>query len=192
MPLCSLHLLSLTCPPQQYLKQLSTNKSIVLASQPHNPPVIRVGHDGERINATQWHLLVILAGKKEPLRDDTSLGDSIKVELMLSTGIPTKLVEAYRDRRSNLITDIGPPLAFNIVACSGSTSSSSQTISPSPDSQNLELSNGLVDFAHRLQGETAGKGPVWMLNLLKFKEGHKENYINYGRVSAAPDSSFQS
>lgn len=186
MPLCSLHLLSLSCAPRDFLGQLRGKRNVILASQPHSPPVIRVGeHDGARINGTQWHLLVVLDKDEGALREDEALGGSIKEELVLTTGIPSKLIESYKERRGKLVKDEGPPLVYNVVRSSSSTSSSSssQTITPSRDSQNLELSNDLVKFAHRLRSEEGGTGPVWMLNLLKFKKGKKEEYIQYGQVS---------
>lgn len=200
MPLCTLHLLRLSpgSTEQSLLERVTTKQHhVVLASKPRGP-VIRVSHDADRdrING-QWDLLLVLASsstgssgsKVQLLKDEEAFKSYIQAELVYPTGIPTRLLQSLPERSAQLQNDRGPALPYDIIGGRGSSSSSSASdvVAPSRDSQNLELSEGLVDFAQKLLQDDAngGAGPVWMLNFLRFRQGEKDNYINYGKVSVA-------
>lgn len=204
MPLCTLHLLRLSpgSTEQSLLEQVTssssaTNHQVILASKPRGP-VIRVSHDADRdrING-QWDLLLVLASsstgssgsKVQLLKDEEAFKSYIQDELVYPTGIPTRLLQSLPERSAQLQNDRGPALPYDIIGgrSSSSSSSTSDVVAPSRDSQNLELSEGLVDFAQKLlqDGANGGAGPVWMLNFLRFRQGEKDNYINYGKVSIA-------
>lgn len=212
MPVCTLHLLSLSTSPDWLLHQVAKEHKVLLASRFRSPPpIIRVGDNSpnaDLINETSWSLLLILESEApSPLSGKAALSSSIREEIIFRTGIPSKLTASLHDRVQQLLSESRERRRNVQLGKNQLPTLIPQVAAPAPlapDSQNLELSDGLLQFARSLTeaqrdeafNENASSSAVWMLNLLKFKIGEesKKSYIEYGKVSiyrAAPTPSDQ-
>lgn len=129
-------------------------------------------------------------------------------EYVVTAGIPSRIFDSYseKSRKLNsrpleevpLRSDLERPARTERGAGTGGSGRAGDGAGAlAPDSQNLEVSDGLLEFARTLErGGEAGagaaegaaeayKGPVSMLNLLHFHKGKemKEMYYKYGQVS---------
>lgn len=176
MPLCTLHLLSLSTPLPDFLAALS---AAALPAPPLTTArVVRWIITPTRLSADPllsrtWDLLLILP------TPDTSLPPALSARISarwtLTFGMPRALLAGYAAKNARLLRDAGPPLTR---ALDDST--------PTTSAQSLELSGELLDWMREFgERETGGGRAVSMLNLLAFRAGRKDEYLAYGAAFAA-------
>ena len=146
-------------------------------------PVIRPEKlDVTFLNCTKWDLLLFLGpGPHDLLKEGGyKIQAQVQEHYSICCGIPSSIWNNYHKRSAALNKEAkSMPLRSDWSAVSHADYSS-----VAKDSQNLEASPGLLDFADRL-GKTY-QGPVSQLNLLHFRPGKEamESYHKYGKAFA--------
>jgi hypothetical protein len=176
MPVCAIHLLSLTPSTslQDFLNTLHSQREtikplvisrvirwIILPTTLSTPELLA--------RNIHWDILLILP-TTTPL--PTPLTHLIQHQWTVHAGVPSRLLHDFHTKNKDLLNpkkeDI-PPLTGSLTKPRVSSSS-----------QGLELSPELREWISGFAGTDEGKGAVSMLNLLAFKEGRKEDYLKYG------------
>ena len=173
MPICTLHLLSLSCQLPQFLSSLSASSLEPLTVARVVRWVILPSSISTSIllaRNIRWDVLLILPSTSPLPADIQSL---VAHQFTLQAGVPSRLISDFAAKNERLLRpndrDI-PPLAVNRKRVAAS-------------SQGLELSPELQAWIHTFSKDE-GVGAVSMLNLLAFKEGMKEEYLKYGKAFA--------
>ncbi|KAH7317776.1 hypothetical protein BKA65DRAFT_438873 [Rhexocercosporidium sp. MPI-PUGE-AT-0058] len=189
MPICTIHLLSLTCPLQTFLHTLSTTplkpitisrviRWIILPTTLSTSPLL-----AQNIH---WDVLLILpSSANTPL--PPALKNQIKHHWSIEAGVPSRLLKDYEVKNRRLLR----PEKGDVPALTGSLDKLMKGGGKGggimkESSQDLELSPELLSWIETFtsSGTREGSGAVSMLNLLAFKEGMKEEYLKYGRAFA--------
>ncbi|KAF2736930.1 hypothetical protein EJ04DRAFT_542183 [Polyplosphaeria fusca] len=181
MPLCTIHLLSLTptsppAPLQTFLSALkSTSLTPLIISRVIRWIILPTHLSTSTLLAhnIHWDLLLILPSTS-PL--PSPLQSLIQHQWTLTAGIPSRLLENFHAKNAALLNPDPasvPPL-----------STQQPRLARSP--QALELSPELQSWIEHFaaEGGKEGAGPVSMLNLLSFKPGMKASYLEYGAAFA--------
>lgn len=184
MPLCTLHLLSLTTSTD--LPHLLTHIHSFSYTSPSDNPIITLARpirwiitpttlDAEALLSTDWHLLLVLKSTRPARNLITSLltakSQPDKFEIVnhyyLSTGVPSRLLDKYSTKPSK--TTISTSDHWNPSALSTQTT---KTNTPSPE---FILTPALSSWL----ATNPVSGPVNMLNLLAFAPGKRDSYLAY-------------
>ncbi|KAG4432931.1 hypothetical protein IFR05_011577 [Cadophora sp. M221] len=195
MPLCTIHLLSLSVPLQVFLQALSSTslqpltisrviRWIILPTTLSTSPLL-----AQNIH---WDILLILPSPSStPL--PSNLQAQIKHRWSIEAGVPRGLVEGYEGRNRRLLYpekgDV-PGLTGSLDGLMDGNGKGGRNGTMKESSQDLELSPELLSWIEEFSrngaegGRKEGSGAVSMLNLLAFKEGMKEEYLKYGRAFA--------
>lgn len=181
MPVLSLHLLRLgpfiTVP--DFVVQLQENKTVdvVIASRPRYKLIKPATLD---VDALKQHYDVLLLVKRAAPFWPSEIQGSIVRDYRLDVGIPTQLFDSYPARNAKLINDAAD------VKLTGALDKllERRKAGGQGQGQKLELDEGLLTFMEKLS-KTYGDKPVTMLNLLRFNEGKREDYLKYGKVRNA-------
>lgn len=186
MPICSLHLISLS--PSTSLQQFVTS----VRQQPKQPLVIskvirwiitptrisadtllHPSHDpSSTAQKPAWDILLIYEGANEL---PSELTKSARAEWRVRAGVPSALVRGFVEKNETLLRPNGkgvPPLDTRATNDPKIASSA----------QGLELNPELRKWANDFASSGLGKRAVSMLNLLAFKKGMKEEYLKYGKA----------
>lgn len=178
MPLATAHLIALApqVTPATFLKELR-HASIepLVASR-----VVRWIIKPEKLSATRllsvkWDILLILPASTklpESLRDERWISH----HWLISAGVPSSLVNGFRDRNQRLLH----PQPGDVPALTGALNRPKMASS----AQGLELSDELLTWSKN--SNIGDLGAVSMLNLLSFfptKEAH-DSYLVYGKAFA--------
>ncbi|KAE8443017.1 hypothetical protein EG329_002481 [Mollisiaceae sp. DMI_Dod_QoI] len=179
MPICTIHLLSLT-PTTSLPTFLQTLSSLALRPLTI-ARIIRWIILPTHLSTTSllsqnihWDILLILPSPHPSL--PPSLQPLISHHFSLPAGIPSRLLHDFPAKNARLLH----PAKNDIPPLTGSLS----TPLLAPSSQGLELTDELLAWIAEFSKIEEGKGPVSMLNLLAFREGMKEAYLEYGREFA--------
>ncbi|KAH7047432.1 hypothetical protein B0J12DRAFT_121831 [Macrophomina phaseolina] len=189
MPLCTLHLLSLT--PTTSLSAFLADLSANLPT-PRPLTIARVlrwiitptSLSADPLRSHTWDLLLVLPTADAALPD--ALGTHIAARWSVTFGVPSRVLEGYAEKNARLLQ----PRAGDVPALSPALSGVWGTGPPTTKSaQGLELSGELLDWMREQQPQQRGaRGaagpPVSMLNLLAFRDGMKPEYLKYGRAFA--------
>ncbi|KAE9976844.1 hypothetical protein EG328_002372 [Venturia inaequalis] len=175
MPLCTLHLLSLT-PTTTISSFLSSLRSasltpiiqskvirwIILPKALSTVPLL--AHN------THWDLLILLPGTSSlPI----SISSQLAAEWHVTVGIPSRLLKDFAAKNNTLLNP--PPGSVKPAEKPDQTEASS--------TQNLELTPELASWIDSLPSARRNH-PISMLNLLAFVPGRKEEYLKYGAAFA--------
>ncbi|KAE9971404.1 hypothetical protein BLS_004448 [Venturia inaequalis] len=175
MPLCTLHLLSLTPTttipsflsslPSASLTPIIQSKVIrwiILPKALSTVPLL--AHN------THWDLLILLPGTSSlPI----SISSRLAAEWPVTVGIPSRLLKDFAAKNNTLLNP--PPRSVKPAEKPDQTEASS--------TQNLELTPELASWIDSLPSAQRNH-PISMLNLLAFLPGRKEEYLKYGAAFA--------
>lgn len=175
MPVCTLHLLSLNVPLQQFLEALgkSSVKPLVTARVVRwiiLPTTISV--EPLLAKDARWDVL-LLSPAPDGLPDE--LRSMVRTDWSVKAGIPSRLLSSFPSKNERLLH----PRPGDVPPLTGSL----EDPRTADTAQSLELTTELQDWMGTF-GRQEGRGAVSMLNLLAFKEGMKEEYLKYGRAFA--------
>ncbi|KIW50691.1 hypothetical protein PV05_09479 [Exophiala xenobiotica] len=179
MPLATIHLLSLTTSTSipSFLDALSSSglQPLVVSK------VIRWVITPTKIDVDPllhpqkpWDLLIIAPGNTDALPQPLAH----KVECHWSTvaGIPSRLTHTFSSTNAQILH----PDPSSVPSLTGALDNPRLGAS----SQTLELSSDLSTWIKAFSQTPTGKTPLSMLNLLAFKPGLKESYLEYGKAFA--------
>lgn len=174
MPVCTIHLLSLSASLPDFLTTLrnSSLKPLVTAKVARwiiTPT--ELSKDTLLHPSQPWDLFLILPSSSERLPKE--IESIIKDHWSIKAGIPSKLVDSFHSTNKRLLH----PASGDVPSLTGALSHPKIAES----SQALELNDELQGWI------TSGKGPkgaISMLNLLAFRPGKKEKYLKYGKAFA--------
>ncbi|KAL9583694.1 MAG: hypothetical protein Q9212_002560 [Teloschistes hypoglaucus] len=121
--------------------------------------------------SSPWHILLILSGALTTLPEH--LQPLIENQGSIQAGVPSKLISTFATTNHNLLH----PSPADVPPLTGSLADPKTT----PSAQALELSGELRDW---ISGGKGPRGSVSMLNLLAFKHGRKDQYLEYGKAFA--------
>jgi hypothetical protein len=173
MPLCTLHLLSLTASTTipNFLSTLSTAQlKPVVVSRVIRWIILPTTTSTDKLLAQNihWDILIILPSSTTLPQ---YLLDLIEHKFTIHAGVPSALLKDFHAKNRRLLQpdkkDV-PPLTGSLSHPNLASSSQGLELSP-------ELNQWITSFA-----EQEGEGAVSMLNLLSFKPGLKEDYLKYG------------
>lgn len=181
MPLCTLYLLSLN--PQTTLKEFITSLKSYDLTPLTISRVVRWIIVPEEIDTAQllepirpYDLLLILNGTDPlpgPLESKTSAIYTLQI------GVPSRLLKDFSSRNQNLLH---PSSASSVPKLTGALDN--DPIVDPKSSQTLTLSPELQGWIKSFSKTHAGQNAVSMLNLLSFRPGKKESYLQYGKAFA--------
>ncbi|TFK54600.1 hypothetical protein OE88DRAFT_1652989 [Heliocybe sulcata] len=175
MPICTLHLLSLSCPVSQFIDQLVQDSALrpIVVANVHRW-VITPSISSELLRK-EWHIVLLLPGQVGLV--ETEVAELLAAEWKVEVGVPSRLLSDFGKRNQELLHPVPgsiPPLTGALEKRHGQA----------PDSaQDLELSDELLHWIEKFQ-KSGGAQAVTMLNLLAFNEGMKSEYIKYGKAFA--------
>lgn len=175
MPLCTLHLLSLT-PTTTIPSFLSSLRSasltpiiqskvirwIILPKSLSTVPLL--AHN------THWDLLILFPGTSSL---PSSISSKIAAQWHVTVGIPSRLLKEFATKNNHLLNPA--PGSVKAAETPDQTEASS--------TQNLELTPELALWIDSLPPAQRNH-PISMLNLLSFIPGKKEEYLKYGAAFA--------
>lgn len=171
MPICTLHLLSLSVSVPRFLLELSSSplKPLTIAR------VVRwiilpttISTDKLLAQNIHWDILLTVPDTS-PLPSD--LQKFVKRQWSVQAGVPSRIVQDFKSKNKILLY----PRPGGIPPLTGSLNKPRIASS----AQSLELSPELQRWIEAF-GKEEGTGAVSMLNLLSFKPGMKEEYLKYG------------
>jgi hypothetical protein len=172
MPLCTLHLISLSSSTSQFLSTLAfTSLEPLVVSRVIRWIILPSTLSAPFLLARNihWDILLILP-TTDPL--PPSLQVLIAHQWTVTAGVPSRLLTDFTTKNNALLH----PKQSDVPGLTGSLDKPSlNTIS----AQDLELSPELRSWISDFSSKEGG-GAVSMLNLLAFKEGMKEEYLKYG------------
>ncbi|KAF1972264.1 hypothetical protein BU23DRAFT_165061 [Bimuria novae-zelandiae CBS 107.79] len=179
MPLCTLHLFALSPSTHpSFLKALKANVSPLVVARVIRWIILPTTFSTSHLLARNihWDYLIILPSTS-PLSPDVL--EKVQHHWYITAGVPSRLVQNFAEKNERLLR-LGPD---GVPRSIGSLESKETTRS----AQDLELSGELKDW---IRSFTSGDGPeargaVSMFNLLSFKEGMKESYLEYGKAFAS-------
>ncbi|CZS96883.1 uncharacterized protein RAG0_06046 [Rhynchosporium agropyri] len=188
MPICTIHLLSLSVPLSTFLQTLSSTslkpltisrviRWIILPSHLSTIPLL-----AQNIH---WEILLILPSLSSPL--PSSLQHEVTHHWSLEAGIPSRLLENYASKNARLLH----PEKGDVKPLKGALDSLKERRKKEgqmpKSSQDLELSPELLSWIENFtsSGTREAEGAVSMLNLLAFEPGRKAEYLKYGAAFAA-------
>ena len=172
MPVCTVQLLSLNSSIETFLTALrnSSLQPLTLAR------VVRwiitptfLSREPLPSQSPPWDLLLILPDAVRSLPANLEL--LVRSTWSIQAGVPSKLISSFESRNAQLLY----PPPNSIPPLTESLSDPQKADS----TQSLELTDDLQSW---IQGGTAPKGAISMLNLLAFKPGLKEQYMKYGKA----------
>ncbi|KDQ61058.1 hypothetical protein JAAARDRAFT_191176 [Jaapia argillacea MUCL 33604] len=180
MPVCTLCLVKLreNYDPSVFIHALtadnSSSLSIFLACEFRRWIIVptEISTDLLKIN---WDLVLLYEGKG-PLVDSVSV--MIEEVWRVEVGVPSRILKDFPAKNHTLLhppshgPNSVPPLTGSL-----------ERNQPTSSAQDLELSQELQEWIAQF-AKGRGGGPVTMLNLLAFKEGKKEQYLQYGQAFA--------
>ncbi|KAI0694859.1 hypothetical protein C8Q76DRAFT_758447 [Earliella scabrosa] len=178
MPVCTLHLLSLSSSIVDFLTALLTSQGIepVVISRVVRwiitPTTLSV--DPLLRPDIVWDILLILPTSSTDL--PASLSSHIRTRWTITVGVPSRILSGFRAKNDALLH----PAPGTVPSLTGSLDRARISAS----AQKLELTEELRAWMAGF-GEAEGKGAVSMLNLLAFKPGMKDEYLKYGAAFAA-------
>ncbi|PVH82025.1 hypothetical protein DL98DRAFT_570870 [Cadophora sp. DSE1049] len=186
MPICTLHILSLSSPIPQFLRTLSrTSLKPLTASRIIRWIILPTSLSTAPLLAQNIHwdiLLILPSPASTPLPE--SLQKLIKHQWSIEAGVPSRIISGYEDKNKRLLN----PKREDVPSLSGSLDRlrSGKGERMKDSSQDLELSPELLSWIEKFtsSGTREGNGAVSMLNLLAFKPGMKEEYLKYGKAFA--------
>ncbi|KAF2262079.1 hypothetical protein CC78DRAFT_535134 [Lojkania enalia] len=177
MPLCTLHLLSLhpTIPLKTFLATLhSTSLSPLVISKVLRWIILptQLSTDALLAQNIHWDILLILPST-DPLPPPVTA--HIAHAWTVTAGIPSRLLRNFSARNDGLLhADPSTTPRLN--------SNEENHAAPASSPQNLELAPELQDWISAFSANRRiGTAPVSMLNLLSFKQGMKDSYLEYGK-----------
>ncbi|KAF2128680.1 hypothetical protein P153DRAFT_342691 [Dothidotthia symphoricarpi CBS 119687] len=181
MPLCTLYLLALhpTTSLPTFLKTLASSSLTPLVISRVIRWIILPSHLSTTSLLAQnihWDILLVLPGTADLPPNLTAL---IAHSWRIAAGVPSALVADFAAKNETLLKPKGgsvPPLR-----------KSAGIEKRAPSSQALELSAELESWiaAFVKRGGPEANGTVSMFNLLAFKPGLKDSYLEYGRAFAS-------
>ena len=172
MPICTVQLLSLRSSSDAFLTALrnSALKPLTVAR------VVRwivtptfLSRESLLSQSPPWDLLLILPDAVRSL--PANLESLVRSTWSIQAGVPSKLISSYESKNSQLLYP--PPNTVPLLT--GSLSDPQKADS----TQCLELTDDLQSW---IRGGRCPKGAISMLNLLAFKTGLKEQYLEYGKA----------
>ena len=172
MPIYTVQLLSLNNSIDTFLTALrnSSLKPLTLARVVRWIITPTILSRGQLLSQSPpWDLLLILPGAVRSL--PTDLESLVRSTWSIQAGIPSKIISSFESRNSQLLDpppNTVPPLTGSIL-----------NLQKADSTQSLELTDDLQSW---IQGGSAPKGAISMLNLLAFKPGLKEQYLKYGKA----------
>jgi hypothetical protein len=177
MPICTIHLLSLTPSADipQFLDAVHTTGLQPLTIARVVRWIILPSHtstDELLAQNIHWDILLILpsaSGLRPPLQTLVAHQWSVKA------GVPSRLVSDFSSKNRRLLH----PQAGDVPGLTGSLDRPRVAAS----AQSLELNPALKEWVREFAA-AEGRGAVSMLNLLAFRPGKKEEYLAYGREFA--------
>ncbi|KAK0111547.1 hypothetical protein ONS95_001900 [Cadophora gregata] len=188
MPICTLHILSLTSPISKFLQTLSTtslkplttsliHRWIILPSSLSIAPLL-----AQNIH---WDILLILPSPSDT-RLPASLQDLIQHQWTIEVGIPSRILKGYEAKNSRLLNPRKEDLPALSKRLEDLRNGKGKGGELKESSQDLELSPELLAWIKNFtsSGTRESTGAVSMLNLLAFKPGMKESYLKYGKAFA--------
>lgn len=202
MPLCTLHLLSLT-DPSHLSNLLAHIHTTTTASPPSENPIVTLAQplhwiiapttlDADSLLTPEWHFLVILRSTSPAAEklmtsimnaDTNTAGFQVAGHYELAVGIPSRLIDTYhhnsRGIKTPLPTITSPTAMINPNL--STTADSSSTRSPASEARSQPLSQDFTptpDLTAYIASQPH-RGPISMLNLLCFAPGKKESYLAY-------------
>jgi hypothetical protein len=148
------------------VKPLTVNKVIRWVILPSATPSLQSAVLGSPSEHKKWDLLLVLAGEADLPGAVRKLVDE---EWYVTAGVPSSLLKDFDAKNQKLLypDPAGVPRLGGGKAVEGRKESS----------QSLELSGELEAWIREFS-EREGKGAVSMFNLLSFKKGMKESYLN--------------
>ncbi|KAL9109267.1 MAG: hypothetical protein Q9227_006022 [Pyrenula ochraceoflavens] len=179
MPVCAVHLLSLSTPLSHFLRTLrasalsplTTARVVRWIITPNTYSVSALLHPPH-----PWHLLLILPSSSPLL--PPALESQLLAHHVVTVGVPSRILTDYHHRNKSLLH---PDNADQIPPLTGSLDAPRLA----PSAQTLELSPDLKSWVQDFASTSAGQGPVSMLNLLAFHSAKaKESYLVYGKAFA--------
>ncbi|GME28033.1 hypothetical protein GTA08_BOTSDO13957 [Neofusicoccum parvum] len=176
MPLCTLHLLTLSTPLPDFLASLSTTSPQPLTTARVIRWIITPTHlSTAPLLAHAWDILLILPTASPAL--PAALIPHVSHRWTVTFGVPSRLLTAYAATNARLLHPprAPPPLTGALDRA---------LAHPARSAQRLELSGELADWMRGHGDGATGGGAVSMLNLLAFREGGKDDYVRYGRAFA--------
>lgn len=172
MPVCTVQLLSLDVRLSKFITALRKTpiKPLTIARVVRwivKPTTL----SSEPLLNQRWDVLLILpVNTSEP---PPELHPMIRHSWSIQAGIPSKLISSYDDTNSKLLH----PTPKDVPVLTTPTSE----LKYAESTQALELTQ---EFNGWVQNDEGPQGAVSMLNLLSFKPGKKEQYLNYGKAFA--------
>lgn len=173
MPVCTLILVTLSTTLPSFLSALSSLPTKPLTIARAIRWVIEPTTISTHLLATKWDLLLVLPQDVTLPPNITAL---IKSSWTVKVGIPSRLLTSYAQTNEALLH----PRPGSVPALSKSSSSNPNQPLVADSAQNLELSPELQSWVRDFGGEDSGA--VSMLNLLSFKPGMKDSYLQYGKA----------
>lgn len=179
MPLATIHLISLTKSTSvaSFISRLqSTSVRTLVISKVVRWIITPTTIDASALlnPSKPWDLLVIALGT-DALPE--SLQSKIECHWTCVAGIPSRLTGDFASTNAKLLH----PDRSSVPALTGSLSNPRVGTT----SQTLELSPALSSWTAEFARTPTGQAPLSMLNLLAFKPGMKESYLEYGRAFAS-------
>jgi hypothetical protein len=175
MPVCTIHLLSLTVPLSRFLDAVPASGTtpltvgrvvrwIIVPTKLSVDPLLR--------EDAHWDVLLVIPNTKDLPK---SLKSMVRKEWNVKAGVPSRLLQDFAAKNERLLH----PQPGDVPPLTGALKSPRMADS----AQSLELSKELQTWI-RSFGEREGRGAISMLNLLAFKDGMKEGYLKYGKAFA--------
>lgn len=217
MPLCTLHLIRLSKDGESdssdarcasFLRLLLASDlgpRLLVASLVRRPVILAERIDSVHLNATPWDLLLVfgpdargpsvqassIETKATPLslEHDPRTRAHVDVEYVLDVGVPTRILSGYKGRTRELMEAAARAKKPSLDSLRTREPARTHAGRVPKTSQNLEMSDELLDLIEALEklgddgGLVKGGGPVHQLNLLKFKptKEDRDRYLEYGR-----------
>lgn len=192
MPLSSVSLVKLpsNLPVSEFLSELSSSTSspaLKVAARFNGPIIEPTLLDSTLLCSTKWDLLLFFEGVLSSNSNVSKIIERNKTKgsviYTVTSGIPSKILNNFFPFSKELNEKPAPKLTLDLSKVKTDSGSAAS------NSQNLEVSKDLLDFAEVLEAMEGGKGPVSMLNFLHFFEGEeaKNEYHKYGQVSSLPE-----
>jgi hypothetical protein len=178
MPVCTLHLLSLAPSTNipQFLDAVHASDVKTLTIARVVRWIILPSHTSTDTLLAQnihWDILLTLASTS-PL--PSSLQPHIAHQWSVKAGVPSRLLSDFEIKNRRLLH----PQKSDVPALTGSLDRPRVAKS----TQSLELNPALEQWVREF-GAGDGQSAVSMLNLLAFKSGKKEQYLEYGKEFAS-------
>lgn len=124
-----------------------------------------------------WDLLLILPSSEHSL--PTQVLPHVKARWTITAGIPSRILGDFSTKNASLLY----PRREAVLPVDPGLQQKQEKLKLKTTEQNLELTSSLWRWVQEFKKGDGGK-PVSMLNLMAFKEGMLDNYIEYGKEFA--------